>query len=188
MAIKPSFKLVHRSRAPELRRMADEPHDIRSPDRRCRRARFGPCRGSLREGARHRLQRLRWRRRAGQRRRLRTERRRPRLLRGGFLRADVEGARRRSTVRSTGSGATIADRSRSRATPTNAARASTISRLASVAPQRRAEYMVARGIPSSRVRTISYGKERPVATCNDISCWSQNRRAVTAIAPGDGNS
>ncbi len=54
--------------------------------------------------------------------------------------------------------------------------------------QRRAaatkEYMVARGIPSGRIRTISYGKERPVATCNDISCWSQNRRAVTAIAPG----
>ena len=55
--------------------------------------------------------------------------------------------------------------------------------------QRRAQatkdYMVARGLPSSRVRTISYGKERPVAVCNDISCWSQNRRAVTAIAPGD---
>ncbi len=54
--------------------------------------------------------------------------------------------------------------------------------------QRRAaatrEYMVARGIASGRIRTISYGKERPVATCNDISCWSQNRRAVTAIAPG----
>ena len=43
------------------------------------------------------------------------------------------------------------------------------------------EYMVARGIPSARIRTISYGKERPVASCNDISCWSQNRRAVTVI-------
>ena len=54
--------------------------------------------------------------------------------------------------------------------------------------QRRAaatrEYMVARGIPAGRIRTISYGKERPVATCNDISCWSQNRRAVTAITAG----
>ena len=48
------------------------------------------------------------------------------------------------------------------------------------------EYMVARGIPSSRVRTISYGKERPVASCNDLSCWSQNRRAVTVI--GDDQS
>ena len=31
------------------------------------------------------------------------------------------------------------------------------------------------------MRTISYGKERPVAVCNDISCWSQNRRAVTVL-------
>jgi peptidoglycan-associated lipoprotein len=50
---------------------------------------------------------------------------------------------------------------------------------------RRAEatknYLVARGIPASRIRTISYGKERPVAVCNDISCWSQNRRAVTVL-------
>jgi len=46
------------------------------------------------------------------------------------------------------------------------------------------EYLVARGIPASRIRTISYGKERPVATCNDISCWSQNRRAVTVLAGG----
>ena len=42
-------------------------------------------------------------------------------------------------------------------------------------------YLVARGVPSSRFRTISYGKERPVAVCNDISCWSQNRRAVTVL-------
>ncbi len=28
---------------------------------------------------------------------------------------------------------------------------------------------------------MSYGKERPVAVCNDISCWSQNRRAVTVL-------
>lgn len=46
------------------------------------------------------------------------------------------------------------------------------------------EYLAARGIPGSRIRTISYGKERPVATCNDISCWSQNRRAVTVLAGG----
>ncbi len=46
------------------------------------------------------------------------------------------------------------------------------------------EYLVARGIPASRIRTISYGKERPVAVCNDISCWSQNRRAVTILGGG----
>jgi peptidoglycan-associated lipoprotein len=42
-------------------------------------------------------------------------------------------------------------------------------------------YMSSRGIDPSRMRTISYGKERPVAVCNDISCWSQNRRAVTVL-------
>jgi peptidoglycan-associated lipoprotein len=42
-------------------------------------------------------------------------------------------------------------------------------------------YMVSRGIAASRMRTISYGKERPVALCDDISCWSQNRRAVTVL-------
>jgi peptidoglycan-associated lipoprotein len=43
------------------------------------------------------------------------------------------------------------------------------------------EYLVSRGVSASRMRTISYGKERPVALCNDISCWSQNRRAVTVL-------
>ncbi len=37
------------------------------------------------------------------------------------------------------------------------------------------------GVNASRLRTISYGKERPVAVCNDISCWSQNRRAQTVL-------
>jgi len=43
------------------------------------------------------------------------------------------------------------------------------------------DYLVSRGIQATRMRTISYGKERPVAVCNDISCWSQNRRAVTVL-------
>jgi peptidoglycan-associated lipoprotein len=43
------------------------------------------------------------------------------------------------------------------------------------------EYLTSRGIEAQRMRTISYGKERPVAVCNDISCWSQNRRAVTVL-------
>jgi peptidoglycan-associated lipoprotein len=41
------------------------------------------------------------------------------------------------------------------------------------------DYLISRGVQAQRMRTISYGKERPVAVCNDISCWSQNRRAVT---------
>src|SRR5690606_8637932 len=43
------------------------------------------------------------------------------------------------------------------------------------------DYPIARGVAATRMRTISYGKERPVAVCNDISCWSQNRRAVTVL-------
>jgi peptidoglycan-associated lipoprotein len=43
------------------------------------------------------------------------------------------------------------------------------------------DYLASRGVDPSRMRTISYGKERPVAVCDDISCWSQNRRAVTVL-------
>lgn len=47
------------------------------------------------------------------------------------------------------------------------------------------DFLVARGVNANRIRTISFGKERPVAVCNDISCWSQNRRAVTVLTgPG----
>ncbi len=46
------------------------------------------------------------------------------------------------------------------------------------------EYLIAKGVSGSRMKTISYGKERPVAVCNDISCWSQNRRAVTVLNGG----
>ena len=42
-------------------------------------------------------------------------------------------------------------------------------------------FLSAQGVNQARMRTISYGKERPVATCDDISCWSQNRRAKTNL-------
>ena len=42
-------------------------------------------------------------------------------------------------------------------------------------------FLTSQGVSSARMRTISYGKERPVAVCNDISCWSQNRRAKTVL-------
>ena len=57
--------------------------------------------------------------------------------------------------------------------------------------QRRSEtvkaYLVAKGVSVSRMKTISYGKERPVAVCDDISCWSQNRRSVTVLAGAPGS-
>ena len=49
------------------------------------------------------------------------------------------------------------------------------------------DYLTSRGVEANRMRTISYGKERPVAVCNDISCWSQNRRAVTVLNGGAGS-
>ena len=49
------------------------------------------------------------------------------------------------------------------------------------------DYLATRGIAGNRMRTVSYGKERPVAVCNDISCWSQNRRAVTVLDRGAGS-
>jgi len=44
------------------------------------------------------------------------------------------------------------------------------------------DFLATRGVAASRIKTISYGKERPVAVCDDISCWSQNRRAVTLVS------
>ena len=42
-------------------------------------------------------------------------------------------------------------------------------------------YLVSKGVNGQRITNQSFGKERPVAICNDISCWSQNRRAVTVV-------
>ncbi len=43
------------------------------------------------------------------------------------------------------------------------------------------KFLSRNGVNPRRIRTISYGKERPVAVCDDISCWSQNRRAQTVL-------
>lgn len=46
------------------------------------------------------------------------------------------------------------------------------------------EYLIDRGIPGSRIQTVSYGKERPIEVCSDEACYSQNRRAVTVLTSG----
>jgi peptidoglycan-associated lipoprotein len=43
------------------------------------------------------------------------------------------------------------------------------------------DYLVSRGVAPTRLRTISYGKERPVALCSEDSCFAQNRRADTGL-------
>ena len=42
-------------------------------------------------------------------------------------------------------------------------------------------YLVSRGVDAQRIQQKSFGKERPVAICDDISCWSQTRRSVTVV-------
>lgn len=52
---------------------------------------------------------------------------------------------------------------------------------------RRAEavrsYLISRGVPASRIDTISYGKERPIAFGSNEAAFAQNRNAHTAITP-----
>ena len=42
-------------------------------------------------------------------------------------------------------------------------------------------YLVSKGVNAQRITSQSFGKDHPVAICDDISCWSQNRRAVTVV-------
>lgn len=44
------------------------------------------------------------------------------------------------------------------------------------------DYLVTLGIASSRISTISYGKELPACQDHDESCWSQNRRDHFAVS------
>jgi len=44
-------------------------------------------------------------------------------------------------------------------------------------------YLVAAGISAARVKTISYGKERPAVIGNNEAAWAQNRRGVTVVTP-----
>ncbi|MEO0938708.1 MAG: peptidoglycan-associated lipoprotein Pal [Pseudomonadota bacterium] len=45
-------------------------------------------------------------------------------------------------------------------------------------------YLVSKGVAETRLRVVSYGKERPVEVCSDEACYAQNRRAVTVLAGG----
>ncbi len=42
-------------------------------------------------------------------------------------------------------------------------------------------YLVSLGVASNRIRTVSYGKERPVALASTEAAWAQNRRAASII-------
>jgi peptidoglycan-associated lipoprotein len=51
--------------------------------------------------------------------------------------------------------------------------------------QRRAntarDFLVAKGVAASRITTISYGKDRPVALGSNEAAWTQNRNAITSV-------
>ena len=44
------------------------------------------------------------------------------------------------------------------------------------------EFLVSRGIESSRIKTVSFGKERPAELCSNENCYSENRRAVSVVS------
>jgi peptidoglycan-associated lipoprotein len=46
------------------------------------------------------------------------------------------------------------------------------------------EFLLSQGIPNARLRTVTFGKERPIEICSAEACYSQNRRAVTVISAG----
>lgn len=43
-------------------------------------------------------------------------------------------------------------------------------------------YLMTLGVPASKIRTVSYGEERPVCTEHNEGCWSKNRRAHFTVA------
>ncbi|MFB2530658.1 peptidoglycan-associated lipoprotein Pal [Paracoccus sp. p3-h83] len=49
------------------------------------------------------------------------------------------------------------------------------------------QYLVAQGVAPVRLRTVSYGKERPIEICSTEVCFAKNRRAVTVVSPGVGS-
>lgn len=46
------------------------------------------------------------------------------------------------------------------------------------------DYLVGRGVASSRIATISYGKEKPIDPGTGEDAWARNRNAKTAITEG----
>ena len=44
------------------------------------------------------------------------------------------------------------------------------------------EFLVSRGIESSRIKIVSFGKERPAELCSNENCYSENRRAVSVVS------
>jgi peptidoglycan-associated lipoprotein len=48
------------------------------------------------------------------------------------------------------------------------------------------DFLISQGVTPGRMRTVSYGKERPIEVCSTEDCYSRNRRAVTVLSAGAG--
>ncbi|WP_298359943.1 peptidoglycan-associated lipoprotein Pal [uncultured Litoreibacter sp.] len=46
------------------------------------------------------------------------------------------------------------------------------------------DYLVSQGVADARMRTVTFGKERPIEVCSTEVCYAKNRRAVTVIGAG----
>jgi len=44
------------------------------------------------------------------------------------------------------------------------------------------QFLVSQGVSAARIRTVSYGKERPVEACAAQRCWDLNRRSTTVVS------
>ena len=45
-------------------------------------------------------------------------------------------------------------------------------------------YLIEQGVSPARLKTVSYGKDRPLEICSVEACYSKNRRAVTVLGVG----
>lgn len=48
------------------------------------------------------------------------------------------------------------------------------------------DFLVSQGVADARLRTVSFGKERPLEICSEESCYAQNRRSVTVLQAAGG--
>ena len=46
------------------------------------------------------------------------------------------------------------------------------------------DFLVTQGVADARLRTVTFGKDRPIEVCSTEVCYAKNRRAVTVIGAG----
>lgn len=46
------------------------------------------------------------------------------------------------------------------------------------------QFLISQGIAPNRIRTVTFGKERPLEICSQEACYTKNRRAVTLLNAG----